>query len=129
VTWQVLQPIAFDYNIFFQATIETNNEIVVLAQLDTQPRQGLEPATSWAVGTVMTDTYTLELPNTVLPNTVLPNTVLPNTGAAGNVRYFYGFYDWRDGTRLPVDGGIDDKLILHGNAGPVRDPNSSDQSE
>lgn len=114
VIWQVLQPIPFDYNVFFQAVTETNNEIEVLSQLDTQPRQGLEPATTWTVGTIMTDTYTLDLPNT-----------LP----AGDVRYFYGFYDWRDGARLPVDGGIDDKLILHGNAGPVHDPMPSEQSE
>ncbi len=70
-----------------------------MAQVDTQPRQGLEPATSWQVGKIMTDTYQLELPSP-----------LPESG----VRYFYGYYDWRDGTRLPVDGGIDDKLILYG---------------
>jgi hypothetical protein len=99
VTWQVLQPLTFDYNVFFQAVTQTENEWQVLSQLDTQPRQGLEPATVWEVGKIMTDTYTLELPDP-----------LPQ----GEVRYFYGYYDWRDGTRLPVDGGIDDKLILHG---------------
>ena len=99
VTWQVLQSVPFDYNVFFQAVTEVDDEWQVLAQLDTQPRQGLEPATSWVVGTILTDTYTLELP-----------TPLPAT----DVRYFYGFYDWRDGARLPVDGGIADKLILHG---------------
>jgi hypothetical protein len=99
VTWQVLQPIPFDYNVFFQAVTEAGDEWQVVAQLDTQPRQGVEPATSWMVGQIMTDTYQLELPSP-----------LPE----GELRYFYGYYDWRDGTRLPVDGGIDDKLILHG---------------
>ncbi len=99
VTWQVLQPIPFDYNVFFQAVREENDEWQVVAQLDAQPRQGVEPATSWGVGKILTDTYQLALPSP-----------LPE----GGVRYFYGYYDWRDGTRLPVDGGIDDKLILYG---------------
>lgn len=99
VTWQVLQPLPFDYNVFFQAVTEVDDDWQVVAQLDAQPRQGLEPATSWMVGKIMTDTYQLELPSP-----------LPE----GGVRYYYGFYDWRDGARLPVDGGIDDKLILHG---------------
>jgi hypothetical protein len=111
VTWQVLQPIPFDYSVFFQAlTQETdtgdntgksvgNDTWRVVAQLDTQPRHGLEPATTWQVGKIMTDTYQLALPDP-----------LP----AGELRYIYGYYDWRDGKRLPVDGGIDDKLILHG---------------
>ncbi|MCC6457447.1 MAG: hypothetical protein IT328_21000 [Caldilineaceae bacterium] len=99
VTWQVLQPLPFDYSIFFQAVRPEDDGWQVVAQLDTQPRQGLEPATSWLPGKIMTDTYQLELPSP-----------LPQ----GELRYFYGYYDWRDGTRLPVDGGIDDKLILYG---------------
>ena len=99
VAWQVLQPIAFDYNVFFQAVTQVDDDWEVVAQLDTQPRQGVEPATSWVVGQVMTDTYTLEL---------------PSPRPEGVIRYYYGYYDWRDGTRLPVDGGIDDKLILYG---------------
>lgn len=99
VTWQVLQPLPFDYNVFFQAVTQTDGEWQVVAQLDTQPRHEIGPATTWEVGTILTDTYQLDLP------TPLPQEEL---------RYFYGYYDWRDGTRLPVDGGIDDKLILHG---------------
>ena len=57
VTWQVLQPIPFDYNVFFQAVTDEDDEWQVVAQLDTQPRQGLEPATTWQVGQIMTDTY------------------------------------------------------------------------
>src|SRR5690606_27122860 len=65
VTWQVLQPIPFDYNVFFQAVTD-NDGWQVVSQLDTQPRQGLEPATTWQVGQIMTDTYQLALP-TPLP--------------------------------------------------------------
>jgi hypothetical protein len=99
VTWQVLQPIPFDYNVFFQAVTNENDGWQVVSQLDTQPRQGLEPATTWQVGQIMTDTYQVVLP-----------TPLPE----GALRYYFGYYDWRDGTRLPIDGGIDNKLILHG---------------
>jgi hypothetical protein len=103
VTWQVLQPLPFDYNLFFQAVIAgdaaANVGEQVVAQLDTQPHEGTQPATTWRVGTIMTDTYTLAMPSN-----------LP----AGEVRYYFGYYDWRDGARLPVDGGRDDKLILPG---------------
>jgi hypothetical protein len=100
VTWQVLQPPSFDYSVFFQAvTDKDGNDLQVVAQLDAQPGAGKEPATSWQVGKIMTDTYQLQLP-----------TPLPT----GDLHYIYGYYDWRDGKRLPVDGGIDDKLSLHG---------------
>lgn len=98
IAWQVLQPLVFDYNIFFQAVQPlSDGDVRVVAQLDVQPRQGLQPATTWVPGMVLTDTLQLELP----------------AGSSG-LRYYFGFYDWRDGTRLPVDGGIDDKMILHG---------------
>lgn len=99
VTWQVLHPLDFDYNVFFQAVTATPEGEEVLAQLDTQPRQGEEPATTWTPGDILTDTYRLEL---------------PAQPPLEDVRYYFGYYDWRDGTRLPVDGGIDDKLILYG---------------
>lgn len=99
IVWQVLHRPEFDYNLFFQAvTPLADGDVAVVAQLDTQPRQGLQPATTWVPGTVMTDTLQLDLP----------------TGSDA-LRYYFGFYDWRDGTRLPVDGGIDDKMILYGN--------------
>lgn len=99
VTWQVLQPLDFDYNVFFQAVVPTASGEEVIAQLDTQPRQGEEPATTWMPGDILTDTYQL---------------ALPAQPPLNDVRYYFGYYDWRDGARLPVDGGIDDKLILYG---------------
>lgn len=103
VTWQVLQPLPLDYSVFFQAVAATSEGDKVLAQLDTQPFQGTAPATSWTPGQILTDTYTLVLPGELLAE-------LP----AGEVRYLYGLYDWRDGARVPVNGGIDDKLIFYG---------------
>ncbi len=123
VTWQTLQPLAADYNIFFQALrteigTETGTEIgttaaqesaspspdgeqtlTVIRQLDQQPLAGLHPATSWQLGTIYTDTYQLDLSDVATDEQLI---------------YYFGYYDWRDGARLPVNGGIDDKLIFYG---------------
>ncbi len=95
VTWQLRQPLAFDYNVFFQALVADE----VVAQLDVQPLGEVRPATSWRPGEVLTASYTLDL----------------SAAPSGEkLTYYFGFYDWRDGRRLPVDGGRDDKLVLHG---------------
>ncbi len=99
VTWQVLHPVEFDDNVFFQALAGDDTAATVVAQLDRQPCNGKCPATSWQPGEILTDTYQLDL------KTVPPTQKL---------RYYFGYYDWRNGTRLPVDDGIDDKLVLHG---------------
>ncbi len=69
-----------------------------MAQLDAQPLVD-RPATGWQPGEVLTATYTLDL------------AAAPPDAA---LTYYFGYYDWRDGRRLPVDGGRDDKLVLHG---------------
>ncbi|MBI1297704.1 hypothetical protein GC175_22440 [bacterium] len=99
VAWQPLQPITFDYNIFFQAlrANPSGDGYDVVAQLDTQPLPD-RPPTLWQPGEIFTATYTLNL---------------PLDPAAVNLRYYYGFYDWRDGSRLPLNSG-DDKVILYG---------------
>ena len=99
VAWQPLQPITFDYNIFFQAlrANPSGNGYDVVAQLDAQPLPD-RPPTLWQPGEIFTATYTLDLP------------VDP---AAVNLRYYYGFYDWRDGSRPLLNRG-DDKVILYG---------------
>jgi hypothetical protein len=95
VTWQSLQPLDFDYNIFFQALASD----AVVAQLDAQPLGAARPATGWQPGEVLSASYTLDL----------------SAAPSGErLTYYFGFYDWRDGRRLPVDGGRDDKLVLHG---------------
>lgn len=93
VTWQVLAPLAFDYNIFLQAMEQDGS---TLAQLDVQPLDE-SPATSWQRGDLFTATYTLELPDGATPDA-----------------YLYGWYNWQDGARLPVNGGLDNKLTLYG---------------
>lgn len=104
VTWQAMQPLDFDYNVFFQALAPTADGLDVVAQLDTQPLQGERPATTWSPGEIFTDTYTLDL-----------SQAEPAADTEGqDLRYYFGYYDWRDGTRLTVDGGINDKLILYG---------------
>ncbi len=99
VTWQVLHPVGFDDNVFFQALTGDEDSPVVVAQLDRQPCDGKCPVTSWQPGEILTDTYQLDLTRAT---------------QAKNLRYYFGYYDWRDGKRLPVDGGINDKLVFHG---------------
>lgn len=93
VTWQALAPLDFDYNIFLQA--QSNGQTV--AQFDVQPTID-SPATTWLPGDLFTQSYTLNLPEGAAPDS-----------------YLFGWYNWQDGTRLPVDGGLDDKLTLYGN--------------
>jgi hypothetical protein len=103
VTWQPLRSLDFDYNVFFQAIAGEGNEERVVAQLDAQPLAGQRPATGWRPGEILSETYRLDL------SAVPPGAPL---------RYYFGYYDWRDGRRLPMDSGLigvaDDKLVLHG---------------
>lgn len=99
VIWQPIAVLNADYNIFFQALSGTDQALTVAAQLDTQPLGNEHPATTWRPGEVLTNTYQIDL-----------------TGIAPTVQlqYYFGYYDWRNGARLPVDGGIDDKLVFYG---------------
>lgn len=100
ITWQVLRPLPFDYNIFFQAVVQTDSGDIVLAQRDIQPLRGKQPATTWRRGEIYSDRYAVRVGRDALLG-------------EERITYYFGFYNWNDGTRLPVDGGIDDKLILH----------------
>ncbi|MFN8490994.1 MAG: hypothetical protein U0350_25595 [Caldilineaceae bacterium] len=99
LTWQALHPVEFDDNVFFQALTGSDASPKIVAQLDRQPLDGKRPATNWQPGEIFTDTYRLDFPSGS-----------PQQG----LRYYFGYYDWRNGARLPVDGGIDDKLVFHG---------------
>ena len=98
--WQPVQPIDFDYNLFFQALRSAANGIdyEVVAQLDQQPLTE-RPATTWQPGQILTRTYTLSLP-------VDPASI--------HLRYYFGYYNWQNGKRLPLNGGPDDKAVLFG---------------
>jgi hypothetical protein len=122
LTWQALRPLPFDYNVFFQALrIDQDNQqssrspetpstplsspgttdqtLTIVRQLDRQPLDAAQPATHWQPGEIFTTTYVLDLAE------------LPDDAA---LVYYFGYYDWRDGSRLPVNLGIDDKLIVYG---------------
>jgi hypothetical protein len=102
VIWQALQPLPADYNIFFQALSENGENSQVVAQLDTQPLGGERPVTDWRQGEILVETYQLDLSQ------------LDASQADNPLSYYFGYYDWSNGERLPVDGGIDDKLVFHG---------------
>jgi len=99
ITWQSLHPLDFDYNIFLQAVTGDESALAVVAQLDVQPLTSEHPATAWRPGEILSTTYQLDL---------------SAVAATSDLRYFFGYYDWRDGRRLPRDGGIDDKLVFYG---------------
>lgn len=97
LTWQVVRPLESDANLFFQAVTESPEGPQVVAQLDAPPLEDT-PATAWRAGDLYSATYTLDLP----------------ADAPRPLTYYVGLYDWRDGTRLAVNGGLDDKIILYG---------------
>ncbi len=102
LSWQTLRTPDFDYNLFFQAVItDADSGDAVVGQIDLQPVAGTRPATTWQPGEILTDTLTLDLP------------VL---GQGETLRFYYGYYDWRTGARLPVETGLrrDDKVVLYG---------------
>jgi len=101
VRWQVLQPLDRDYNIFVQAMNDQGNDgqggdAQKIAQIDAPPLAD-SPATTWQPGEIFSATYTVFVP----------------VGEPAD-HYWYGWYDWSDGARLPIDAGIDDKMVLYG---------------
>ncbi|MEM7531056.1 MAG: hypothetical protein AAF639_02675 [Chloroflexota bacterium] len=112
LTWQVLNPLAFDYNIFLQAvSISDDQAPNVVAQIDIQPLGDERSATTWRQGEILRVIYRLDLVN-----------VNPDEIDVDTLQYYFGYYDWRDGQRLPVrtfgqpdvQSNVDDKLIFSG---------------
>jgi hypothetical protein len=99
LTWQVLQPLAIDYNIFFQAQTGDPATPQVVAQLDTQPLDESRLATTWRPGEILTATYRLDLAGIETP--------------AGR-RFVFGYYDWHDSQRLRLTNEFDDKMVFYG---------------
>lgn len=109
VTWQTLHTPEFDYNVFFQALIVDGEELTVLTQIDGQPLEGKRPATTWLPGEILTDRYRLDLSD-------LPQRA---DGEPIALRYYFGYYDWREGgARQPIlladSKNVDDKLTFYG---------------
>ncbi len=103
LSWQTLRTPDFDYSLFFQAVVTGAEGDEALGQLDLQPVAGARPATTWQPGEILTDTLTLDLP-------------VLSPSQRENLRFYYGYYDWRTGARLPAVIGLrqDDKVVLRG---------------
>lgn len=99
VTWQLLRPLTADYNIFFQALRGDEQALTIVGQMDVQPLGPEQPPTNWQPGQIYRSSYLL---------------ALEGVPADAPLTYYFGYYDWRDGARLPVNWGIDDKLIFYG---------------
>ncbi len=103
IAWQALHPLDFDYNLFFQALVDEDGAITVVGQVDSQPLQGARPATTWAVGEIITDSYKIDISS--------------YTGSE-RLQYIFGYYNWESGDRLPAKDGVsglqDDKLVIYG---------------
>jgi hypothetical protein len=86
--WQSADPVPVDYAVFAHLLNAQGEKV---AQLDWQPHDtaGVLPATAWPVGRPVVDSQTLALPAD-----------LPR----GEYRLVVGLYDWRDGTRLALQG-------------------------
>lgn len=96
VRWQVLAPLKADYTIFLQAMQGTGTNAEKIAQVDVPPLAD-SPSSMWTPGEILSATYTIFVP-------------VDHPADA----YWFGWYNWQDGARLSVDGGIDDKLVLYG---------------
>jgi hypothetical protein len=102
VVWQTRYALAIDYNIFLQAQVDDGSGYRVVAQVDVPPQGNEIPPTAWRPGEILRYSYLLDLAD------------VADELEQGQVRYLFGYYDWRNGVRLPVDGGIDDKLVFYG---------------
>jgi hypothetical protein len=86
VAWQALAPTPTDYNLFVHATTVAGETV---GQYDGPPLSGSYPTHTWRHGEVIVQAIEFE--------------VLPGA-SAGEVRLHTGWYDWRDGVRLPANG-------------------------
>ncbi|MBI1876693.1 MAG: hypothetical protein HYR94_00355 [Chloroflexi bacterium] len=70
----------------------------VLSQFDGQPLRGTYPTTHWIPGELIEDSYPLLVPSDTPP---------------GPYRVFLGLYNETTGTRLPVPGDTEGRVILN----------------
>jgi hypothetical protein len=94
--WQALAEMDHDYTGFVHL-LDANGRLV--AQDDHQPRNGFLPASIWREGLVLSDTYTI---------------LVPQEASPGQYTLVAGMYDLESGVRLPVwqRGEITGDLIL-----------------
>jgi hypothetical protein len=84
--WRALTALDEDYTVFVHLGLP---DAPPLIQSDGPPRNGLSPASTWAVGQEVFDRRVLSLPDTLLP---------------GRYRVTAGLYRLSDGSRLPISG-------------------------
>lgn len=93
--WQSIAPVDVDYDVFIHLLDETGR---IVAQVDTQPLNGLAATSIWQAGDLIRDPHTLPLP---------PD--LP----AGTYTLVTGLFDRDTMTRLPLVGPAgEDNIIL-----------------
>ena len=80
--------LADDWSLFIHLVDGTG---LIVAQLDTMPGGGLRPTSGWREGGILSDSYTISIPETVYT---------PN-----RARWQLGFYNHRSGERLLRAGG------------------------
>ncbi len=86
--WQAEAEMGVNYTVFVQLLNSTGQ---VVAQVDLPPQGGAAPTTTWLPGEILTDPYSLALPN------------LP----PGGYRLITGLYHAATGERLPATSGGD----------------------
>jgi len=98
--WEALAPVAERY----KATVQLLDDAgQLIAQVDTEPGDGLAPTTTWDPGQVLTDRYGVPLPADLPP---------------GNYTLIVGLYHISTGERLPVATGGDHIVLCNVKVGP-----------
>jgi len=93
LTWQSTTQPAADLTVFVHLVGPDGS---LAAQHDKIPLDGFFPTTGWTVGTVLTDQYTLQLPEILSP---------------GSYRLVAGWYDAATGERVLTEDGSDGTLL------------------
>ena len=94
LTWRALAEMTRDYTVFTHLVAPDGS---MAGQKDRQPVGGTYPTTLWARGEVVTDVYAIPVSTRTPP---------------GDHRLEVGMYLPETGTRLAIDGDVDNALIL-----------------
>ena len=92
IAWLAIAPTMTDHNFFLHVT---DTEGGVAAQLDGPPLGGSHTTDHWEPGTTIVQTFELAVAADALE---------------GEARVHTGWYDWRDGARLPVADHVGDAV-------------------
>jgi len=94
IVWQAKRVVARRHTAFAHLVRADGNKVT---QDDHEPRGGIYPTTRWAVGEMVREEYTLNVPNDLSP---------------GKYVLRAGWYDSETEDRLPVPGSVDNTVIL-----------------